>query len=238
MSQNFQASGLLEACSAYSANPKASIFRASGSFMLLVRWLVQPWGCHAWLDEAQESTGPSSSTSSPDSPPLIARFSRAVMESSAVNFFIRRFGQYLWPASSVEKGLEVHSGASLWWAQRQLIYMTGTMPNIVGITMPFPSQGECLMPYCGLMPYAMQFPASQLGSRMEVCVMRGCALIEVCLMRGSTVVKTRVTSSCYCRRLSHITSLTPERERKVSTKWETVGLFQRRKSTRPSILRT
>jgi hypothetical protein len=51
------------------------------------------------------------------------------------------------------------------------------MPNIVGITMPFPSQGVCLMPYCGLMPYAMQFPASQLGSRMKVCLMRGSTVV-------------------------------------------------------------
>jgi hypothetical protein len=52
-------------------------------------------------------------------------------------------------------------------------HMTGTMPNIVGIFMPFPSRGVCLMPYCGLMLYAMQFPASQLGSRMKLCLIRG-----------------------------------------------------------------
>jgi hypothetical protein len=38
------------------------------------------------------------------------------------------------------------------------------------------------------MPYAMQFLAHQLGSRMELCVIRGYALSEVCLMRGSTVL--------------------------------------------------
>jgi hypothetical protein len=34
------------------------------------------------------------------------------------------------------------------------------------------------MPYCGLMPYAMQFPASQLRSRMKVCLMRGSTVVD------------------------------------------------------------
>ncbi|KAF8968334.1 hypothetical protein BDZ97DRAFT_429223 [Flammula alnicola] len=47
------------------------------------------------------------------------------------------------------------------------------------------------MPYCGPMCYAMQFPAHQLGGRMELCVIRGYALSEVCVMRGSTVYTSR-----------------------------------------------
>jgi hypothetical protein len=53
--------------------------------------------------------------------------------------------------------------------------------------MRFASQGVCIMHYCGLMRYAMQFLAHQLGGHMERCVIRGYTLSEVCIIRGSTV---------------------------------------------------
>ena len=78
-------------------------------------------------------------------------------------------------------------GVSIWWAQRQTNYMTGSMSNIVSIPMRFACQGVCVMRYCGPMRYALQFPAHRLGGRMELCVIRGYALSEVCVKRGSTV---------------------------------------------------
>ena len=53
--------------------------------------------------------------------------------------------------------------------------------------MRFVSEGVCVMHYCGPMPYAVQFPAHQLGGPMELCVIRGYVLSEVCVKRGSTV---------------------------------------------------
>ena len=53
--------------------------------------------------------------------------------------------------------------------------------------MCFVSEGVCVMHYCGPMPYAVQFPAHQLGGPMELCVIRGYVLSEVCVKRGSTV---------------------------------------------------
>jgi len=52
--------------------------------------------------------------------------------------------------------------------------------------MRFVSEGVCVMHYCGPMPYAVQFPAHQLGGPMELCVIRGYVLSEVCVKRGST----------------------------------------------------
>jgi len=78
-------------------------------------------------------------------------------------------------------------GALLWCTQCQTNYITETMSNIVGIPMPFSRRGVCLIPYCGPMPYTMQFPAHRIGGQVELCLTRGYALSEVCLKRGSTV---------------------------------------------------
>ena len=73
------------------------------------------------------------------------------------------------------------------------------MSNIVGIPMPFSCRGVCLIPYCGPMPYTIQFPAYRIGGRVEPCLIRGYALSEVCLKRVSTVYETDrcvVVASC------------------------------------------
>ena len=59
--------------------------------------------------------------------------------------------------------------------------MTGTISNISNIV-------DIPMPFCGPMPYTMQFSAHQISGQVELCLKRGYALSEVCLMRGLTVV--------------------------------------------------
>ena len=61
------------------------------------------------------------------------------------------------------------------------------MSNIVDIPMHFACQGVCVMPYCGLVHYAMQFSTHLLGEWMELCIIRGYVLSEVCVKRGLAV---------------------------------------------------
>ena len=162
---------------------RASIFWAKGSLRSLV-WLIPPWGPHDKLGEVQQDHRHRHHH-------LLCWF-----RCSHVRWeHIERFWSHRNNVFMV-KTLEcsffdlfaTSGGTSLWWTQRQTNYMTGAMSNIVGIPMPFSRQGVCLIPYCGPMPYTMQFPAYRIGGWVEPCLIRGYALSEVCLKRVSTVL--------------------------------------------------